>query len=1153
MIRSLSAMIALCLSIQVQAQSFSNQSVLNDGTWYKIGITETGIYRLDAGFFSQLGIDASAINPQQIQIFGNGGQMLPQLNSADRHDDLVENAIQVTGQGDGSFDNGDIVRFYAEGPGSWTLDGTSFNHHTHLYADTNFYYLRIGTENGLRVTNSNNLTSTYSPPGAVGIAYHESELINPIISGRYWLGETFDASVDQTFSMPVPAADPNGMIRLTMQVAAHSDVNSSFNAYVNGTALSGAMTLGGVNTSSKETTYYTRNERTYELPASILNGANTLDLRLVYNKSGSSRGKGYLDWVEVEFDRRWNTGGASAISYELVEGIGAGQVAEISLGNANGYKVWDVTNPLSPTIVSTISNGNALDFQLEAETPKRIIAFTGTELSPASAEGMANQNLHGMPLVDYLMIVHPNFWDQANQLADMHRTAYNRSVALVTPEQIYQEFSSGKQDVSAIRDFIRMFYERSAGMSPQHVLLFGDGTYVYKDVSANLNTSTNFVPTYQSRNSWHQSTSYTSDDFFGIMEPSEGFWGEGSNVDGDLTTQVNTIDVPIGRLPVNTIDEAQTMVDKIIRYVNSTSDNPIGPWRNRIVLVADYKREDGSTHTSQADAYTSQIYDASACYQVEKIYTDNYPVENTASGEKYPGAREALINSFNEGSLLVNYTGHGSPQEWSNSSIFRVSDIGKLENRGSYPAVVTATCEFGRYDDPEAASGAEQFLLEPDAGAIAMFTTVRLVYSAPNATLNRNFYKYSLSWDHEKNRMPTVGEIMMQTKNITFPGGNLTNINSRNFTLLGDPGLILNYPKNRAQMVTVNEVPIDPTAVDTLKSLQRVKVSGVVTDPGGNPMDDFAGEMEVTVFDKPGLFTTGQSGFSFYWQKNRIFNGLTSVKDGAFEFEFVVPIDISYEPGKGKITTYFFNEDTDGVGCYDNIHVGGTYEDAEPDTTGPTVKLYINDSNWISGGITSSSPDLYAEVFDENGINTIGTGIGHEIAAYLDEQDDQTWILNDYYTAKSDSFQYGEVRYPLSDLELGPHTLTIRVWDVRNNYSEATTEFVVVDDQQAMIEELYNFPNPFRMGEETRFLISHNLDGRDIEVQIDIFTASGERVKQLFAEMDAEGNVLQSMKWDGRGDLGNPLSSGMYIYTVQLKEVETGRTVHRAEKLVLFR
>jgi hypothetical protein len=1137
----------------LSAQNYADESVLNTGNWYKLGIVETGVYKLDQAFLNSLGLNTAGIDPRNIQIYGNGGGMLPQPNASHRHDDLQENAIYVAGEADGSFDAGDEVWFYAEGPHAWKYDpnADTYRHEYHLYADTNYYYVRVGSIPGKRIeSKAASGPATYNSSASRNLLFHEIDSENLIHSGRFWLGEKFDLTLSRTFGFPVPDVRADGEIRLTVQLSARSDVNTKFNVLV-GTTLLSSVSINSVNYDNTESLYYRTRRSTMVIDPALVNG-DSLRVEIQYEKSGSVRSEGWLDWIEVDYDQSMGLDNAPQRPFHLTEGVGVGEVVGFNLqGGSDQFQVWNVSDPQNAFSIPYNRVGMNLELTADADSALKLVAVRDAELVPVSAEPFNNQNLHGLPLVDYLIISYPGFLTQANRLADFHRNHYQRSVAVVTPDEIYQEFSSGKQDVTAIRDFIRMFYVRSGGMSPGFVLLFGDGTYNPKKVNLPPGVGElNFVPTYQSCNSWNPTESYVSDDFFGLMEEHEGNWGEGCGRDGDDAIEVNTIDVALGRLPVISEQEATDMVDKIIDYATNPDGTGYGSWRKRVLLVADHKEGEGSTHVRQADGYTSIINNADHCINVDKLYMDNYPLVITAGKSRFPEGREALLSALDQGSLIVNYTGHGGEFAWSNSRILENSDINNMQNTHRLPAVVTATCEFGRYDNPDLRSGAELMVIRPGAGAIALFTTVRLVYSSPNETLNRNFYRQVFTFDSTRNRMPSLGEIMMRTKNATFIRGNLSNINSRNFTLLGDPGLILNYPKLDVKVTEINNEPVQEGAVDSLQSLGKVSIRGEVVDGLGQKVD-YSGELDVTVFDKPSRFVTRLSNFSFFWQKNRLFNGKATVTNGEFYFEFVVPIDISYEDGLGKISLYFHNDEVDGTGCYDELHIGGTDPNAVPDNEGPQIELFINDEYWRDGGITGASPYLFAKVFDESGINTAGTGIGHEITSWLEEDQESVFILNDYYQAEPNSYQRGTVRYQLEDLSEGLHTLKIRVWDVANNFAEDETHFFVTTNPAVALDEVLNYPNPVE--DMTTFLINHNLDGKELNVRIEILSLTGQVVKVLENEFVATGNVYRGLQWDGKTEAGNPLSNGMYVYRVLLTEQETGLQVEASNRLVLLR
>ncbi|MEM6261795.1 MAG: type IX secretion system sortase PorU [Bacteroidota bacterium] len=1136
---------------QTTSESYTDQSVLSTGEVYKIGVTRTGMYALDYDFLSGLGINLENIDPRNISLYGNGGGMLPQSNMAYRHDDLQENAILVEGEMDGRFNNNDRVVFYAQGPSTWEYNSNSGNyyHRLHLYADTNYYYLKIGEQAGLRTSELPSEPADYTHESLRRLTFHEEEKENPLTSGRFWLGEKFsDFSLTRRFSFYVPDAKQGGQIRVTARVAARSDVSTAFTMRV-GSQVSNPAFISKTNITAKESIYYYPKNIILNVSAAQVQN-DSVAVTLVFDQRGSSRSEGWLDWIEVDYDVQPNAQGVGTYLFHAPKSGATGQVAEVRVANAgNGYRLWDITDPVLPKKIAITTSGNDLLANVRTDSSKVLAVFRDRYARPASGRRITNQNLHANNMYDYLLIANPLFKDAAEQLKEFHESHYGRQVLIAYPEQIYNEFSSGKQDVSAIRDFIRMFYVRSGGERPGFVCLLGDGTYDYKSITY-TGPSLNFVPTYQSRVSNDPIDSYVSDDFYAMVADDEGDFAEGSNLYGDDRYRYNELKLAIGRLPVETVEEANAMVQKVKDYANNPDG--FGAWRNRVVLVADHKDDEGFIHLSQADSYTPFINRSAPCMNVEKVYMDNYPVERNARGILFPEGREALLRQMDEGSLIINYTGHGGEYAWSNSSIFINPDIDLMENGLRMPAVVTATCEYGRYDDHGRRSGAELYTIRPGGGAIALFTTVRLVYSSPNRTLNNNFYGQVFAYDSAKNRMPTIGEIMMRTKNLTFPLNETTDINSRNFSLLGDPGLILAYPEMRAEVTHINERPIDASIIDSLASLQEVEVSGIITNAEGDFQPGYEGEMNVTVLDKPSKFTTKQRPFTFYWQKNRIFNGTSTVKDGEFSFRFVVPIDISYEDGDAKFSLYFHGQEIDGTGCYDNLYLGGTSDHAVQDDQGPQIQLFINDTAWVDGGRTNPDPYIYAKLFDESGINTVGSGIGHEIAAVMNESNSEVIILNNFYEAATDDYKNGEVRYQLRDLPAGEHKLLVRVWDVANNFSEATTSFIVVDDARLALTEVLNYPNPVE--DQTRFLIGHNRPGKEFQVQVRITSGTDGRVVNVLRnQFSTGGNYFRDMMWDGRDQTGRDLNPGVYVFEVRLKDMETGEEVSEYSKMVLVR
>lgn len=1141
------------------ARSYASNSVLSNGSWYKLATVKDGIYRLDYSYFQSLGVDPANINPNTIRIHGNGGGMMPQIAGEFPHDDLVENAIYVSGGNDGRFDNGDFVLFYGQGPHSYKYVSQfdRFQNFLNCYSDSSFYFLTWGGTNGRRMTSVASAPNpNFTPTETRVFQWHQLDNFNPLTSGRSWLGETFDLTTKQSFAFAAPRIVNGTTVNVTTRLAGRSNSSSNFILKENTTTYS-TISIPNTQTAAYDANYYRIKCTSTAIPANNINdGAVNIELEYVKPDASSV---GYLDYIEVEYRSALHTDGNATFYFHAIDNVGLGQVFAYNIQGTNAAtRVWDITDPVNVVEQSINNSGSSVSFNVACPGQKRFIAFSGNFLLPASSKRIDNQNLHALPQVEYLMITHPSFKDAANALARFHLDTYNRQSHVVDINQVYNEFSSGRVDPAAIRDFVKMFYDRAAGnpaSTPKYLLLVGDGSYDYRGRSNSI--SANYIPTYQSRKSSRNTESYTSDDFYGFLDDGEGFWGENASVEtagttdflylgeGDASINTHGLDIALGRLPVTSTAQANSIVQKIIRY--KTNPDGLGPWRNRILLVADHKDGEGYIHLSQADSYDDDIEAVNPCINVDKIYMDNYTMENTASGSKFPDGRAALLQGLAEGSLLVNYTGHGGEIAWSNATILDISDINSIQNGNRLPAFITATCEFGRWDDPSRVSGGEALFLNENGGAIAMFTTVRVVYSQPNYILNQNFYKYILTEDPNLGRMPTVGEVFKNTKNDSWLGG----INNRNFSLMGDPAIQLEYPEYKSLVTTINGITVVDTIVDTLGALSLVTIAGEVQNESGQLLNNFNGDLYISVFDKPAQFTTKRAPFTFLWQKNKIFVGEASVTNGLFSFQFVVPIDISYESGYGKISLYASNGVTDAAGCNRNLAIGGSGQGTISDDKGPELELFMNNEKFVDGGMVGNDPIMLADIFDDNGLNTVGTGIGHELTAILDGNDKEVIILNDFYSASRNSYQNGKITYPFYDLAPGPHELEVKVWDVANNSNSARVSFVVADDALMALGHVLNYPNPFTT--HTQFFVEHNRNGSVLDVQVRIYTVSGRLVKTLQDNFLADGNLYCDMTWDGLDDYGDAISRGVYVYQVMVQDQTQGGTISKFEKLVVLR
>jgi hypothetical protein len=1126
--------------------SSSNSSVLSSGTWYKLRISTSGTYKIDSSFLRSLGINPESIDPNQIRIYGNGGGMLPQLNSAFRYDDLTENAIySFDKNNNGVFNQQDFVLFYATGPDTWTYNKSQglFNHTKNIYSDNSYYFLTIGPGNGLRIQNQS--PPIGSPAQTITTfderVFHELDNVNLLHSGRDWYGEVFDFETSQTISFNVPGIVSNTNVNINSYVMGASFYTNSFNVYLNNQFL-GTHSLSPIINTTYADKGYNQN-KLFTINSNIIGGSQ-LNFTYNYNKGASATAVGYLNYIELNLKR----------SLQLYNGIvnfrsitsSSNTPTEFVINNAtNDLLIWDVTNHLLPENVNyTFSNSPSptATFLSNTDTIREFVAFSFSAISnlpnPAYIGQVANQDLHAIGSLEevpnLIIVTHPSFLSSAEKLANFRSSNDNLKVKVVTTDQVYNEFSSGAQDLVAIRDFARMAYLRSTPTdSLKYLLLFGDCSYDYKNrVSGN----SNYIPVYESVESLHPIDSHSSDDFYGFFDPQEGNWYE-SGID-----VIHTLEIGIGRLPVKSSSEADEVVSKLMNY--SQNNESYGKWRNKLTFVAD--DGDDNLHLQGADTLATKVLTKFPVYNINKIYLDAFPQISTPGGETSPETNSAINEAIQKGTFIVNYTGHGGEQVWTQERILDLTQIVSWDNINQLPFFITATCDFGRYDDPSLVSGAETMILHSNGGSCGNICSTRPVYSNSNFELNDAIY--NCIFTPVNGIMPRLGDVIEITKNNSISG-----INNRNYALLSDPSLMLGYPKDKIALTKINGKPI--STADTIKALGKVTLEGEVRDNNGVIIPDFNGNIYVTIFDKPSVIKTfgtqGSTSTSFKLSNNLIYEGIASVTSGTFSLSFIVPKDISYQFDKGKVSMYCKKDGylIDGGGYNNSIVIGGTDTSFKADNTPPQIKLFMNDESFVFGGLTPSNSLFLAKVSDENGINIAGQGIGHEITGVLDNST-QVIVMNDYYTTEKNSYQKGVVQYPFKNLPVGNHNIKFKCWDTYNNSSEAYLEFLVAETAKIALEHILNFPNPF--SSHTTFHFDHNRAGDDVEVLIEIFSISGKLIKTLDTKLYSSTSHFSDLSWDGRDDFGDKIGKGVYVYKVKIKSLRDGSEVNKFQKLVLL-
>ncbi|MEK6481111.1 type IX secretion system sortase PorU [Catalinimonas sp. 4WD22] len=1137
----LSSNLMLAQAQSGETQSGETRSVMSEGQWYKFAVTEKGIYKITARQLSEKGVDISQIDPSQLAVFGYGGGMLPQHLAEKRYADLPENAIYLAGTEDGEFNQDDYLIFYAQGPDQCQFEAGEdgnyrFHYEKNLYADTAYYFLSTTEGKGVSVENQpeveqSAINSTISVFDDYW-AYENDEfhVLQPG-SGREWYGDRFSNGQTKNYAVDLDNISDKGEIVIQLSALGRSTTPSNFEVSVNNQPVSTLELPAIINA-----TYTDKGKENSGLLKVSAESfvQNELVVGLRYKGSG---GDAHLNSLLLSVPRK--------LSYES-EQLHFRSIASvqkvysrflINSSNSNA-QIWDVTSPLSPESVQANYEEGSWSFDAPTQDQLREFVIFNTEdlPQPLWIGLVENQALTEGEVPDLLIITPASLQAEAERLAAFRRQHDNMVVKVATTDQVYNRFSSGRQDISAIRNYAKALYDQEEGKL-KYLLLFGKASYDYKK---RVENNTNLVPTYQSRNSIHPIYSYPSDDYYAFMENDEGEWEESYRGD-------HTMDIGVGRLPVKNSNEAKAVVDKLINY--ASGENTLGDWRTRLAFLAD----DGDNDRYQKDSeqLTEAIYERYAGFNPQKIYLDAYAQERYPNQELAPEVNQAVEDVIKNGVLIFNYVGHGSELRLAEENVLNVGMISRWENQNKLPFFVTATCEFGRHDDPKRVSGAEELLLNPKGGAIGLVTTARPVFSNTNYLLNQAFYQHV--FEQEDGQFLRLGDVFRKTKNDALNGRD-----NRNFSLLADPSMRLAYPFYQIEIDSAISLS-EEKKIDTLKALSEVRFFGRVTDRQSNELiDDFGGELTLVLHDKPfSVNTKGNEGtvMQFKETNNVIHRGRASVRNGRFTIDFVVPKNIIYRTDLGRISLYAKpdnNNVTDAFGGGNNFFVGSSSDNITVDHTGPQIALYLDDSSFVSGAISGSTPHLLARLWDEQGINLSKQQTGQEITAGLYKNDGTlmaNYVLNDFYESDVDTYESGIINYPLGHLEEGKYVLTLQAWDTHNNSNTSSVEFDVSDAEALSVRSFYNYPNPF--SQSTLFVLDHNRAGDDLIIKLQIFDSNGKQVKELEKRYENSTSRIDLLDWSLGNQNMHTLTPGIYIVKLNVRSLSDQQEVEENLKIIL--
>ncbi len=1092
--------------VAVASRNWASGSVLNSGSWVKIKTSGKGIYKIPYSKLSDWGFsDLTKVN-----IFGSGGLQLSENPADIAYDDLTQCAVWH------AKNNGtNCLFFYEPGNVSWEGSETYFEHKNHDYSNNGFFFLTDDAGSTKTVGEYSEITetATHEISDFDEYAKYENDANNLIYSGKQWFGEKLGHGASKTIDFDVSNINTSEKVRIKVNAAARSYQSSKMQVYAN-SEYAGIINFSSVDTDDQTDLYADENDGSFLY--SVV--GEDLEVKLLF-AGGNSNALSWLDYVEINY-RKNLVLDEGQLFFRDLNSVGEGNILEFSIeSSASTVQVFDVTDVNNVTEVPVSVSGGKVTGKRPADELHEYVAFNpnGTFSEPELVGDVENQNLHGLSTPEFLIITHPNFLDAAEELAAFHESYDGMATEVVSSEKVYNEFSSGHFDATAIRNFIKMFYDR--GNTLKYVLLLGDASYDNKNINSG---GFNFLPAFQSENSLNPVGSFITDDYYVLLDDNE-------------TVYSGAVDLGIGRIPASTKYQAELVVAKIKNYY---SEKAFGDWRNVLCFIGD--DEDSNLHMSDSEKLATIVNENHNEFITDKIYFDAYEQLTTTSGEEYPDVTDAINERVDDGVLILNYVGHANERNLADEHVLDVSNINSWTNSYTLPIFVTATCEFSRFDGDEMSAG-EYVLFNPNGGGIGLFSTTRLVISGPNFILSKSFYNYVFE-RNENDEHYRMGDIMRLAK-----VNSSTSTNKRNFSLLADPALKLSYPENKIITTRVNQQDAS-SVTDTVGALQKITISGYVAGYNGTKLSNFSGELTPTVFDKAvtknTLGNAGETPMSFKVQENVLYKGLASIENGEFTFSFIVPKDISYNLGNGKIVYYATDGETDANGAFENFVIGGSNSEIT-DNEGPQINLYLDSENFNSGDKTSRNPLLLAYFSDENGINTTGTGIGHDITAVLDSDYSTVYVLNDYYQSDIDDYTSGSVEFQLEDLEPGLHTLKVKAWDVANNSSEAEIEFYVTED--FTISKVSCYPNP--MNDYTYFVFEHNLSGAALDVIIEVFDISGRRIDYMTSEVTSNDNVTNPVRWD-LSELKVAAENGVYIYKITAKN-NYGSIASKSGKIVI--
>lgn len=1103
-----------------RGQSFSgkSESVLARGRWVRISVRESGMYKLSYERLKQAGF----LDPSSVTLWGLDGRQLSYINRDDGLDDLLQ--VPLKWYNAGSSDAYALV--YLRGPEWWEWNGEKkhYEYHRHEY-ETHYNYFITDGRPAVQVEEG-------TAGGAVGqvqsvgweVSGYQGDGTLLTKNGRERLGKPFSYGQTQVVSagMDAPIAGMEG--RVLVRVAARSSKPSVFRVRSDGREL-GTMTLKGIPGTNQMMQKGTVSEGVFTVPS----GVGTASVEIEYERPSASA-QAWL--VKSSFNLPHALAWHGQAFYPYLDSLGRiGEWIGVLIdGVGEGVQVWDISDFFRPRSFSSSS-----EVQVGGGMRSQLAVFSMGEVKePTYHDAVANQNLHGMRVPELLIVSHGDFLSQAEQVAQIYRQSplTRLNVEVVDVEKVYNEFSAGLKDATAIRNFCRMLYWRGGGASGafKYLLLFGKPSRDLYD-SEEL---TNFVPNYQTIDSYDATYSFGSDDYFALLDEGEG------EVYGGM-------DIGVGRYAVQDEDEAEAVLLHERAYHDSRN---WGPWLSRAVFLAD--DGDGLTYMKGSDSLARDVERCSPATNVRKLYSDAFKQETYWYKMVYPTLRDAFNAELRRGAFLVNYIGHGSELIMMHEVVSTRDNYLQWNNLTTLPVMVAASCRMAVYDQYASSSFTSDAVYRPQGGLMALIASSQYSYSGANFDFNARLMQ-SIYPAATGNKCRMLGEAVAKAKNMTADAEN-----KRKYILLGNPALPLLSADAKVELESVGTSEESYVAKDTVRGGGRSVLNAHVEDIGGKPFD---GMVYVEVQGPKEKITTHgndlEEPFEFEDRTTTLFRGKATARNGQVRFTWLTPRDADFQYGNGRISLFAASKEGLAAGSYDKVIVGGQSAMAITDTQGPIVKIYLNDEAKRKQYSVGRNPLLIVRLSDESGINCSGAAQGHNLLLELTHEASgasESVVLNDFYTADENTYQQGRIQYQLTNLQEGKYHARVTAWDAVNNKGTEEFTFDVVLNQNARVENLLNYPNPFT--EATAFYLDVTSNEQPVEVLIQIFSVDGQLVRTLRHYDPTRQGRIGPIYWDGTDSYGRRIARGVYFYRAKVHFCKTKdldpRSVERYEKLVLL-